>query len=378
MSLKSKRGITVTSIMVYVLLFFAFTTIATVISSRFNKNLFNDRGNAINVTAINKLEYNLIDSASNSYNVDVVANGNNRTLTFSNSDVYVFDNDNNVIYKNGGKLVKFVKESKVKIQEDVIAIDLTLNKYTNEVSRSIKVKCSSKINSTSYLSEGLVAQYDGIKNTNLGHDNSSLIWQDISGSNVQADLNSYIKNNGVENYWKDDGIYFVKQQSTTDYQSIGVTTNYAGNTYSAMTFEITMTNLSDLGTGGSDYIYPVYITQLDGSAVLYFGIRKNVALMYRSGNNTVFSNSKINILKNNKYTFTFVQENLTTRAFYINGNFIQRTTGLALNDLILGKIIMQSYTKGSYDINSVRVYDRALSANEVLQNYNVDVLRFGN
>ena len=52
MSLKSKRGITVTSIMVYVLLFFAFTTIATVISSRFNKNLFNDRGNAINITAI--------------------------------------------------------------------------------------------------------------------------------------------------------------------------------------------------------------------------------------------------------------------------------------------------------------------------------------
>mgnify|MGYP004551812837 CR=1 FL=1 len=378
MSLKSKRGITVTSIMVYVLLFFAFTTIATVISSRFNKNLFNDRGNAINVTAINKLEYNLIDSASNSYNVDVVANGNNRTLTFSNSDVYVFDNDNNVIYKNGGKLVKFVKESKVKIQEDVIAIDLTLNKYTNEVSRSIKVKCSSKINSTSYLSEGLVAQYDGIKNTNLGHDNSSLVWQDISGSNVQAEFNDYVKNNGVENYWKDDGIYFTKQKDTSDYQRVGGTTTYAGNIYSAMTFEITMTNLSDLGTGGTDYMYPLYIRQTDGSAILFFGIRKNVSLMYRSGHNTVFNNTKINVLKNHKYTFTFVQENLTTRALYINGALIQRTTGLALDSIIFGQILMQSHQNGSYIINSLRVYDRALSANEVLQNYNVDVLRFGN
>ena len=376
MSLKSKRGITVTSIMVYVLLFFAFTTIATVISSRFNKNLFNDRGNAINVTAINKLEYNLIDSASNSYNVDVVANGNNRTLTFSNSDVYVFDN--NVIYKNGGKLVKFVKESKVKIQEDVIAIDLTLNKYTNEVSRSIKVKCSSKINSTSYLSEGLVAQYDGIKNTNLGHDNSSLVWQDISGSNVQAEFNDYVKNNGVENYWKDDGIYFTKQKDTSDYQRVGGTTTYAGNIYSAMTFEITMTNLSDLGTGGTDYMYPLYIRQTDGSAILFFGIRKNVSLMYRSGHNTVFNNTKINVLKNHKYTFTFVQENLTTRALYINGALIQRTTGLALDSIIFGQILMQSHQNGSYIINSLRVYDRALSANEVLQNYNVDVLRFGN
>ena len=378
MSLKSKRGITVTSIMVYVLLFFAFTTIATVISSRFNKNLFNDRGNAINVTAINKLEYNLIDSASNSYNVDVVANGNNRTLTFSNSDVYVFDNDNNVIYKNGGKLVKFVKESKVKIQEDVIAIDLTLNKYTHEVSRSIKVKCSSKINSTSYLSEGLVAQYDGIKNTNLGHDNSSLVWQDISGSNVQAEFNDYVKNNGVENYWKDDGIYFTKQKDTSDYQRVGGTTTYAGNIYSAMTFEITMTNLSDLGTGGTDYMYPLYIRQTDGSAILFFGIRKNVSLMYRSGHNTVFNNTKINVLKNHKYTFTFVQENLTTRALYINGALIQRTTGLALDSIIFGQILMQSHQNGSYIINSLRVYDRALSANEVLQNYNVDVLRFGN
>lgn len=378
MSLKSKRGITVTSIMVYVLLFFAFTTIATVISSRFNKNLFNDRGNAINVTAINKLEYNLIDSASNSYNVDIVANGNNRTLTFSNSDVYVFDNDNNVIYKNGGKLVKFVKESKVKIQEDVIAVDLTLNKYTNEVSRSIKVKCSSKINSTSYLSEGLVAQYDGIKNTNLGHDNSSLIWQDISGSNVQAEFNDYVKNNGVENYWKDDGIYFTKQKDTSDYQRVGGTTTYAGNIYSAMTFEITMTNLSDLGTGGTDYMYPLYIRQTDGSAILFFGIRKNVSLMYRSGHNTVFNNTKINVLKNHKYTFTFVQENLTTRALYINGALIQRTTGLALDSIIFGQILMQSHQNGSYIINSLRVYDRALSANEVLQNYNVDVLRFGN
>ena len=378
MSLKSKRGITVTSIMVYVLLFFAFTTIATVISSRFNKNLFNDRGNAINITAINKLEYNLLSSAQNSYNVDIVANGNNRTLTFSNSDVYVFDNDNNVIYKNGGKLVKFVKESKVKIQEDVIAIDLTLNKYTNEVSRSIKVKCSSKINSTSYLSEGLVAQYDGIKNTSLGHDSSSLIWQDISGSNVQAEFNDYVKNNGVENYWKDDGIYFTKQKGTSDYQRVGETTTYAGNTYSAMTFEITMTNLSELGIGGGDYIYPLHIRKTDGSAILFVGMRKNVTLMYRSGHNTVFSNTKINVVKNHKYTFTFVQENLTTRALYINGALIQRTTGLTLDSIIFGQILMQSHKNGSYIVHSLRVYDKALSANEILQNYNVDVLRFGN
>lgn len=143
MNLKSKKGITMTSIMVYVVLFFAFTSIATVISSRINKNLFNDRGNAINITAINKLEYNLLKSANESYNVDMTAEENKQTLTFSNLDIYVFDLENNVIYKNGGKLVKFVKACEVTSQDNLINIDITLNKYTNEVTRNIKIKCAS-------------------------------------------------------------------------------------------------------------------------------------------------------------------------------------------------------------------------------------------
>lgn len=143
MNLKSKKGITMTSIMVYVVLFFAFTTIATMISSRINKNLFNDRGNAINITAINKLEYNLLKSANESYNVDMTAEESKQTLTFSNLDIYVFDLENNVIYKNGGKLVKFVKACEVTSQDNLINIKVTLNKYTNEVTRNIKIKCAS-------------------------------------------------------------------------------------------------------------------------------------------------------------------------------------------------------------------------------------------
>lgn len=144
MSISNKRGITVTSIIVYVILFFAFTTIATLISSRINKNLFNDRGNAINISSVNKLEYNFLESAINSYEVSLVSEENKDILTFSNSDEYVFDNETKIIYKNGGKLVKFVKEYDVEIENNVIEINLTLNKYTNEISRTIKLKCSQK------------------------------------------------------------------------------------------------------------------------------------------------------------------------------------------------------------------------------------------
>jgi len=139
MSVKYKRGITVSSIVVYVILFFAFTTITTVISSRFNKNLFNDRGTAINITAINKLEYNLLSSSNESHNVETVVNGNKTTVTFSNGDVYVFDLDNNTIYKNGGKLVEFVIKCDVTVVDKILNLDITVNKYTNQIERNIKI-----------------------------------------------------------------------------------------------------------------------------------------------------------------------------------------------------------------------------------------------
>lgn len=139
MKFNKKRGITVTSIVLYVILFFLFTSVTTVISSRFNKNLFNDRGNAINVTAINKLEYNLLNSANNSYMASKVVNGNKTTITFSNSDTYVFDLDDKVIYKNGGKLIKHIKACEINYNNELVDIDITLNKYTNEVTRNIKI-----------------------------------------------------------------------------------------------------------------------------------------------------------------------------------------------------------------------------------------------
>ena len=139
MSVRYKRGITVSSIVVYVILFFTFTTVTTIISSRFNKNLFDDRGTAINITAINKLEYNLLKSSDESYNVTTTVNGNVTTVTFSNLDVYVFDLDNNIIYKNGGKLVKFVTACSVSVADNIMQIDLTVNKYTNQLQRNIKI-----------------------------------------------------------------------------------------------------------------------------------------------------------------------------------------------------------------------------------------------
>jgi len=135
----NRNGITVTSITVYIMLFFMFTTVTTIISSRFNDNLFKDRGTAINITAINKLEYNLLKSADESYDVEISKDENKTTITFSNFDKYVFDNENDIILKNGGKLVEFVTNVAVNIENKIINIDITVNKYTNKLQRNIRI-----------------------------------------------------------------------------------------------------------------------------------------------------------------------------------------------------------------------------------------------
>lgn len=135
----NKNGITVTSIVIYVVLFFMFTTATMTISSRINKNLFDDRGLSINITAINKLEYNLLKSSDESSSASISNNENIVAIEFSNSDRYVFDLNNHTVYKNGGKLLEFMTNFKVETQNEnkSIKLNIELNKYTNKIERTI-------------------------------------------------------------------------------------------------------------------------------------------------------------------------------------------------------------------------------------------------
>ena len=371
MKVNRKSGITVTSIVVYVILFFIFTTATTVISSRFNESLFDDRGRAINITAINKLQYNLLNSANNSYIVEGVVDGNKTTLTFSNSDIYIFDLDSKMVYKNGGKLVKYVKDCDVKLLDDVVNIDITLNKYTNEVNRNIKIS----VPTADYISNGLIAHYDGINNTGKNeHSNSIMTWNDISESNVTATLSNSFTHDGVTNGWVEDGLLFPMSTSINEYNSDGI---YDTNAYSSMTFEIVMTPVTVLGTSGTDYVYPLRLYNTAGTSItLQIGTRKNVSLMYGEGHNTVFSTG-ISVNQGNKYTLTFVQNALTSRSIYINGSLKQSTTISELTEIDFSRVKITSHTKGGYIIHSVRIYNRVLSEDEILSNYNKDVIRFG-
>jgi hypothetical protein len=67
--------------------------------------------------------------------------------------------------------------------------------------------------------------------------------------------------------------------------------------------------------------------------------------------------------------------NGTTRSVYRNGVFLQSNTAgfnalASPNPIAIGNIGQGGYPTGQLNIYSVKVYNRALSSQEVLQNYN--------
>lgn len=134
--MKYKSGITTVSIVVYVILLFAFTTLALNVSSNISNGMFDDKGFAINLSNFDKTLYYLNKSAIESSKVIVTDN----TLSFSNGDVFEYDSQKQTLYYNDGILVNNVTDFNINNDDiNVYNIQIQLTSYSNELSRNIKL-----------------------------------------------------------------------------------------------------------------------------------------------------------------------------------------------------------------------------------------------
>lgn len=140
----NKRGITLVSIVLYVVLFFAFTTFAILMSSNINYKIMGEKGMMFIQEQRDKLQVNLLSSAKMSEWIQK----DNQKVVFSNNDIYEFNAETKVITKNGGVLIRNVEECNfnlgisdislnnnidvTKISKDVLAIKVKLLKYGQE------------------------------------------------------------------------------------------------------------------------------------------------------------------------------------------------------------------------------------------------------
>lgn len=132
-----KKGITLSSLVIYIVLFSVFTVFVSTTYSNMNDNLLESRGKVINYASLNKLQENIENSSIESTSVSVKAG----SISYSNGDIYVYNLEDKCITKNGGMLCTnvdsfTVTETKI---EGMIRVSITVkfNKYLNELERQI-------------------------------------------------------------------------------------------------------------------------------------------------------------------------------------------------------------------------------------------------
>lgn len=128
----NKNGITMVSIVMYVVIFFALTAIATGVTIAMNSNSLKDKGKIYVQEAEIKLKNNLLNSFENSDSITTISN----KLIFSNNDEYYYEPENKIIYKNGGILIQNVEEMTFDLGNNKGLVSLDLNakviKYNQE------------------------------------------------------------------------------------------------------------------------------------------------------------------------------------------------------------------------------------------------------
>lgn len=137
MNNRQKVGITMTSLVIYVVIFSIITVIMSMVYTNMNETLFQNRGRAINYTTFNKLQYNITESALKSNNVTVT----NNKITYSNGDEYVYDSNKKMILLNDGILCTAVNNFTASLTEKngikQVNISVLFNKYLNELNKNI-------------------------------------------------------------------------------------------------------------------------------------------------------------------------------------------------------------------------------------------------
>lgn len=137
MNKSTKSGITLASLVIYIVLFTSFTVFVSFTSTNMNERLFDNRGEAVNYSNLNKLQYNLENSSLESQDVVVTSN----EISYSNGDTYVYNETDKVIYKNGGILCLNVESFTTSLETGIntkkITVDVSFNKYLNIMAKTI-------------------------------------------------------------------------------------------------------------------------------------------------------------------------------------------------------------------------------------------------
>ena len=231
----------------------------------------------------------------------------------------------------------------------VVTVDNAGNKV-QQISEEIKIEKAD----IEYVTDGLIVYYDAINNTGNGHANNITTWK-----NLVSDKYNGIIHGGVwhEEYFQTDGIDDWVDVGLIKEPNITIESVVAhGDTYNSYG----ISNFDSGGIGLSDYNKSGY----------------NGLMVYTNGYKTIDSSKRYTV---NKIYSLSGSYNGRTAKFFENGDKysleVNAPISYASNTIYALGGNPSGTSCGMFTkekIYSIRIYNRALTDEEVLQNYNMD------
>ena len=236
-------------------------------------------------------------------------------------------------------------------------------KEVYEQDNSKKEELYNKVKSQLYIKNGLTLQYDAINNTGSGHDNITITWKDLSGNNNDGALTN-MDINSVTSNWAENYISFNGQNN---YILVPSSDSIDSNVY---TIEMVFNQEAVINEDKSVLIAKAgeYTIELNADNTISYGI---------GSNNEYYKTTQIINLNKIYYIAVTYENNL--QKIYVNGELIGQSTvdgtvSQTQADLTIGANNTSYPFKGK--IYATRIYNRSLTENEILQNYNIDKQKY--
>ena len=228
-------------------------------------------------------------------------------------------------------------------------------------------------NGPDYVKNGLILHLDGINNTGEGHSSTSTIWNDLSGNNNNGTLKSfdYNQNSGwLDNCLLLDGIDDFVDLGDVNYNNLTVEIVMNFKTLPSNYTRLLIGNFEGAGYGiefngdTSTMYFQIYSKEDNAYVKAVSDEEFKVNKMYSISGS--FSGKDLNIYTNANKVSRALNGNITNSALHllIGGN-PSPGNGVDSNSLV------------NFYVYSVRIYNRALTEEEVKNNYEVDKARFG-
>ena len=259
------------------------------------------------------------------------------------NDVYAFSNKTGRVYYVKG--YKFRNNTYYTLTDELKSL---IGYGSNEEEANSKV--ISEVGKSEYITDGLILYLDGINNTRNGHITDTNVWEDLSGNNYDVTMENIILNN--------NNMYFNGTDSKI----------YSNNSINAVSVEMVL-ELEEY----NQYYY-----------IASFGSRDKI-LAWNAKTNKGFSlgNGKNQYFVDNLYKLTSISVQYNPDKMYLNSERLEQNVSAES----WGRAPSHPFTIGCYGtsnnyrvkgkIYAVRVYNKALTEEEIQHNYKVDKFRFG-